>query len=397
MQRNLKRQLHKPEGSRRPYGTFSVYVEGEYITVKQWRQGSVYKARTKVRDGDVEAAALIGRMKLDEKLRRLDEGLSTLAPTMKVTDFVAQWIDTQESMGKRAPATIENLRARNRGHIAKTSLGRMRIGDVTVTDVERWLLEMAGTYSKGTMAKDKACLSMAMKDAKKRGLIAVNPVLEADMPRSKVPDRELEALTTAEFNTLLKAVEGSQLEAAVALGLLAALRPGEALALSWNNINFVSGLIHVRASQRVSKGGTKVSGPTKNQQSNADVPMSAELATILQRTRKRQQETRLRHGIGWSEELKVAGDDVGEPRHNSAVGNALRDASEKAIGRRVSPQELRRTATTRLAALGTSEADVLKFKRSTDVKTLRKSYDKRTGEDMREVAASLGKLQIKNA
>jgi integrase len=394
MQRRINRQLHQPDGKRRPYGTFSVFVEGDYVTVKQWRNGQVYKARSKIRDGNIEAAANTARAKVEEKLKRLEEGLSASKPTISVTDYIDQWITHLDEQGNKAPATIINLRQRNAGHIAKTHLGRMAVGDVTVTHVEKWLQGMVHNYAASTIAKDKACLSQAMRDAKKRGLIAQNPVAESVAPRSRVEGKTLEALTAAEFGAMLRAAQGLGIEAAIALGLLAALRPGEVTALTWADVDFDSGIINVRASMRMAKGGQKISGPTKNQQSNAQVAMAEELAAILQRVRRAQQETRLRHGIGWTEHLHCAGNEIGEPRHNSAVGNQLRELGRQTIGRSVSPQELRRSATTRLLALGHSEADVLKVKRSTDVKTLRKSYDKRGAEDLREITRDLGKLGV---
>ena len=84
----------------------------------------------------------------------------------------------------------------------------------------------------------------ALDDAIKMGLIARN-VCEAVSPPRK-QHKEINPLTAEQSRRLLDAAKGHPQEALFVLALATDMRRGELLGLKWQDINFATGVLHVR-------------------------------------------------------------------------------------------------------------------------------------------------------
>jgi integrase len=224
---------------------------------------------------------------------------------------------------------------------------------------------------------------------------------------SKAAPKEKKGISEEEGNLLLKASGDSQIEAAVHLGLLAVLRPGEALGLQWDDVDQKKMTIHVHASLAFlepQNGGRRRSPDevaeglllkdTKNKESVRVIGVSDELLKVLEQVRLRQKQEAFSQGMGSGQGF-VAGGPTGAPRTVAAYRAELGKLSLKAIGRKIGPQELRSGATTRLLARGVSLEQVAKIKGSSDTRTVSKHYSKMGTDDLRSGFESLAQMFIK--
>src|SRR5262249_23636604 len=114
-------------------------------------------------------------------------------------------------------------------------------------------------------------------------------------PRNRGAERPVKAMRPDQLAALLAELEGTRFYPLALLQASTGLRPGEACALRWSDLD--RGVISVQRSL------TTVSGPTlkapKRQRSVRTVPVPQSVLTELDRWRKTQIEERLAAGPGW--------------------------------------------------------------------------------------------------
>lgn len=101
-------------------------------------------------------------------------------------------------------------------------------------------------YSGSTIAGALGTLGAILSKAKRRGMIPANIVRELTCDeRPKVGGGEKRVLSEAEIAAVLDAATDG-FRPLIALLIFAGLRLGEALALSWEHVDFDNGFLHVR-------------------------------------------------------------------------------------------------------------------------------------------------------
>lgn len=165
-------------------------------------------------------------------------------------------------------------------------LGKRRIDEITVADVDSWLALLSKDGRSGQVRqRARKVLGRAMQQAATWQLVAVNPVRLSATPR--VAHVERGTLSTADARRLLDVVREDRLEALWLLGAMLGLRSGEARALSWADV--AGGAIRVErtlAYVKLADGSHEYQlAETKTARARRTLPLPTLVAEALERRR----------------------------------------------------------------------------------------------------------------
>lgn len=307
---------------------------------KPWNQ--TFKG-TKTEAQQALAAALVA----------LEEGNLADAGSRRLADYLDQWIEV--AAGARRESTVERYKWAI-GKYLKPGLGGKRLDRLTALDIQEFLSDLlAGKYSSeplsaGTVRYAHSVLSAALKQAVRWKLLPHNPCKDVDLPRlDKSADRNwLQEEQAARFLALAQEdLRGLPL----ILGLMTGMRPGEYLALRWEDLNWEAGAVFVQRNlHRPRGGGGWTLTEPKTKKSRRRVPLPRFALDLLRRHRARQAEERLAAGPLYRDNGFIFATTFGEPLH---PGNLTRRQFRPLLAKAGLP------ASTRLYDLRHSAASLL--------------------------------------
>lgn len=182
------------------------------------------------------------RQKMVALLGTLDKGTYQPETKTSVKAWLDEWLETF-CMNKLKPYTLSSYRGIIDNHICK-HLGALPLQSVRGSDIQRMYNKMITDGSAPKTVKNVAAVThKAFSVAVKQGMIPANPCDAAELPAMQ--QHEIKPLSDAEIPLFLQAIQGDSMENAFALCLLAGLREGECLGLSWNHVDFEKGTITV--------------------------------------------------------------------------------------------------------------------------------------------------------
>jgi integrase len=203
--------------------------------------------------------------------------------------FLHEWLAAIQ--GSVSPATYERYEQYIRVHVVP-ALGRVKLGRLTPQHVQAFYADrLAAGLSPTTVNHLHAVLRMAVKQAVRWDLVPRN-VVELVRPPRKA-QTEVVALTVEQARMLLAAAAGHRFEALIVLAVKTGMRQGELLALRWQDVDLVRGVLQVRGSLRRTRQGLVIGTP-KTAASRRKVMLSAGCVEALRRHRVRQDEERRR-------------------------------------------------------------------------------------------------------
>jgi integrase len=304
-------------------------------------------------DGRIRRHSVYGRSqsevraKLDEARRRLDVGEPVKDSTMTLAAWVETWVTTALAATDLKVTTRENYATVARTHLVPAPFGARPLAKLRPTDVESLLVrKRSAGLSASTVRRVhlvlRACLATAVRD----GLIARSPAASVRSPR--VERREAHALEAQQVGALLKAAAGDPLEALWLLLAGTGLRRGEALALSWGDVDLGAGTVRVRATlARTSEGLVRT--PPKTDRSRRTVPLPRQVVEALRAHRAGQLADRLAVGPAWVDSELVFCTAIGTPLDPRNVFRAFTKLTKRAgLAGLATPHTLRHSAATRL-------------------------------------------------
>jgi integrase len=165
----------------------------------------------------------------------------------------------------------------------------------------------------------RALLRIALNRAMRWGLVVRNAAALADSPR--IERFDVRMLAPTEAQQLLAAAEDDRLAALYTVALALGLRQGEALGLSWEDIDFEARRLHVRHGLQRIAGELRIVEP-KTRQSRRTIALPAVVIEALQHHKARQSQERLLAGSRWNETGLVFTSTIGTPID---VGNLRRN------------------------------------------------------------------------
>ena len=259
------------------------------------------------------------------------------------------WLDDIAARRVR-PSTLTTYRGYVRNRVNPT-LGRHRLDRLQPEHLEQLYrqLEEEGLAAASVLQIHRI-LARALKVAMQRGKIVRNVATLVDAP--SVQREEVQPLTLEEARRVLNAAATVRNSARWSVALALGLRQGEALGLTWEDVDLDHGALTIRrALQRQTGRGLVLVAP-KSRAGRRVIPLPQELVQALRTHRTTQMQERLRAGSMWRDGGFVFASPTGtpvDPRNDHATWKRLLVAAE------VKPARLhdaRHTAATLLLTQG---------------------------------------------
>jgi len=266
--------------------------------------------------------------KLKEKLRDLEDGLTTEPHNYTVAEAVNYWL-TYGPNGRSA-ATVNNYRCLAEEHIIP-DLGARKLRELSAEDVDKWLAGKALVLSTRTLRLLHSILNRSVRNAQARDKVKRNVVALCDIPVGR-PGRPSKALTLDQAEAVLNASEGSSIHAYIVLSLLTGARTEELRALTWSHVDLtgdpaadppVPPSIKVWRSVRENRD-------TKTKKSRRTLALPKRCVDALKTHKARQEAARRAAGAKWQEHGLVFTSTVGTELDAHNVRRAFRRVIEKA-------------------------------------------------------------------
>jgi integrase len=217
-----------------------------------------------------------------------------------VSEFLERW-DRDWATANVGGKTIERYRELITLYV-KPHLGAVRVQKlrpVHLNELYAKLLREGGKASRPLSARTVGhvhrLMHRALGHAATWGIAVQNVAAVVNPP--KVAEVELTILSEDQIGSVLRHLEGRTLRPIVSFLLGTGCRRGEVLALRWKDVDLDKGRVRIERSVEQTKKGLRFKSPkTKNSRRNVSIAPS--LLAELRMHRTRQQERRLRFGLG---------------------------------------------------------------------------------------------------
>lgn len=170
---------------------------------------------------------------------------------------------------RRRTNTVDGYESSIRLHVLP------RWADATISgidpdEVQAWVDDMAKTETgPGGAWKAYKCLRQIVRWALAKWRLRLwDPTQHIEKPR--VPAYRPETLTHRRLKRLIRGMVGCEVEATVILSASLGLRPGESYAVKWEQVNWRTGLVPIRATLQTASDGTR-EWPTKTAKGERDL------------------------------------------------------------------------------------------------------------------------------
>lgn len=223
-------------------------------------------------------------------------------------------------------------------------------------------------------------------EAERLDLVSRNVAKAVKMPR--VPVKQVQALDVEQARDLLTVLRRHRLHALFATTLVLGLRRGEALGLSWEDVDQQHNLIRIRQSLQRLDGSLKLV-ETKTKSSTATVAVPPSLMAILNKHRAEQQAHRLALGAAWRGHGLVFTSTTGTPLEPRNVSREWDRVRRQAGLPDLRLHDLRHSCATILVALGIHPRVVMEMLRHSQIGITMNTYSHVAPLLQREAADAL--------
>ncbi|MDA8314935.1 MAG: hypothetical protein M0010_07135 [Actinomycetota bacterium] len=269
---------------RRP-GEGSISYERDrdsWRAMLSWRdaEGRLHRA-TKRAPTRAEAELALARLRLERAQGAQEEDIVFGA-------WLAHWLEAQLPALRISERTKADYKRHAR---ALAPLAAVPLRAHGVRHVEALLADLAAKgYSRTVCRLVRATLSRVLGDAERTDLVTRNVAHAARLPAEATAPRERRTLSHEEAARLEQALSGERDEALWLSMLLLGLRPGEAAAIAWGDVDLEAGVLHVVQARRWTPRGYEV-GATKTRRSARVVRMPPRLAAAFRALERGQRPT----------------------------------------------------------------------------------------------------------
>lgn len=225
-----------------------------------------------VRGTKAEAKKTLTAMQRDRDLGLL------AAPIYKtLNEYLDHWLEAAAKPRLQASTYLEYKAQLER--YVRTPLGALKLSQVTPLAIQGLYGDMlAGGLSARTIRLTHAVLGNAFKQAVKWRMLPLNPADAVDLPKQE--RQEMIALTEEEASRYLAAARENRYHVLLTLLLTSGLRPSEALALRWPDLDLPGMRLVVRRKATKVEGEWEY-GQTKTSKSRRTVDLPAGTVTLL--------------------------------------------------------------------------------------------------------------------
>lgn len=378
------------------------------------RPNGSWEARISLPDGSrksyYEKTKRAANSRMIKALAGQENGIAPIRDErLTVAQYLKEWL-----AGKRPPA-VHAVKPRTYHFYEQMltmyvvpTLGRYRLSKLMPDAVQRCLDDL---LKRGLQARTVrhvySVLHNALHDAERLGIVHRN-VTELMWPPKQTDQEERPVWTKEQVQTFLAAAENDLHYTLFLLAIATGMRPGELLALRWQNIDLEKRTLHVSATLNVpeilkaalgdqpssAEGRDKLIFPSpKTRRSRRQITLSLIAVEALLAHRAKQNEQRLAVGQAWDDLDLVFANQVGHPLH---LGNLERRHFHPLVSMAGLPRirfyDLRHTATSLLIEEGQSATAVSGRLGHTNVSTTLNLYAHMTPGMQQEAADAMDRI-----
>lgn len=214
-------------------------------------------------------------LRVAEKVAAAKRGEDTIGGNMTVNAWYKQWKETYKEPKDMTGKSLGMYDEKYNKYI-KPRIGQMKLKDVKDVHLQKILNEQAG-MSESHVKKVRSVLQQLFKRARQSRLIVYDPAELLELPKYTKGTRR--SLTDEERSILLKLAETHRGGLLILTLLYTGMRPAEAVALSWADVDLEKKEIHVKAAK---ESGThnKIKAP-KTEAGNRVIPIHSKLLPLL--------------------------------------------------------------------------------------------------------------------
>lgn len=277
-----KRELTRKDGTKYTYweGRYSLGLDP--VTRKQIQKSVSGRTQRGV------------AQKIRAAVAAIDAGTYRTPSDLTVGEFLDTWL--AEYLVHLKPLSRQTYAEQVKKHI-KPALGAVKLEKLDPHTIQRSYNGLtASGLSPKTVKNVHGILHSAMQQALLNGLITVNPTNACKLPRVTKPD--IRPLEPDEIKALLREAQLDDYCNIFTAALFTGMRQGELLGLSWDCINFETGIITVRQQLQCKNGEYFLETP-KNGKSRTILPAPV-VMEALRKEQEKQQAARAFAGACWS-------------------------------------------------------------------------------------------------
>jgi integrase len=247
-------------------------------------------------------------------------------------------------------------------------IGAVPLRDLTAHDVRAALVKLGETRSTRTLQIIRYCLERAIRHAEINGHVVRNVAALVKTPQGRAKGNPSSALVPEQAASLLRAAQGTRIEAYLIVSLMTGIRTEEARALRWDHVDLDEGIVNVWRSVRAH-------GDTKTSKSRRTLQLPQAAVQALRAHRQRQAEERLKAGEAWQDHGLVFASRVGTPLDRFNTRREFHKVTEAAgLGKGWSPRELRHTFVSMLSAHGVALEEIARIAGHSSTRTTETVY-----------------------
>ncbi len=274
------------------------------------------------------------------QLRSVDEMVENGDPSITLGEYLDNWIET--SRISLRPKTVSNYEMLVQRHI-KPLIGSLRLVDLNLARIERFYADLlAMGNGPRTVRHIHSALHCALERAVRYDLITRNPAHGARLPKYSPP--EMQVLDESQANHFLMTARGSPFLALYHLAIITGMRLGELYGLTWNDLHWHTGELHVRRQAvDVSGGGWEFAEP-KTRFGTRIIKLGQGTLEVLQAHKERQEQQKALMGSRWKDNNLIFPSSVGTPLNKSNMRKDFNRILEEAGLPHIRFHDLRHTA-----------------------------------------------------
>jgi len=257
-------------------GRGHTYKNGNSYRTVIKHQGMVITASAK----SIQESRKKARTKFEDHLKHLKVPKLN-GENILLGNFLFEWLEN-EHIHNIAQSTYRRYHSLARCHI-QPLIGKYPLTELNPNLISGLLNSMRNQgQSTRSMQQTRALLSIVLEQAESLELIASNPVKKVKNPQLK--SRSISPLSLEEVRRLLGTYRGTSMGARLHVALVCGLRQGEALGLTWDDVDLLDGSINVRRQAQRINGETRLV-ELKTERSERMVALASETVAALAKQR----------------------------------------------------------------------------------------------------------------
>lgn len=303
---------------------------------------------------EAELAAAAEKLRLEER-GFAENGNETIA------QYMEKWLEIFKRPAVKLNTYLVQERTVRRNILPRW--GSYRLKDISRTEYQQWINELREKYSEGTVRRIHSIFSNAINDAVHEfGILRENPIQKVKIPKDESEDAgKIKFFTVDELNRFLAACvpakhakyqHSRHYRALFTLLARTGLRIGEALALTWDDIDLNKGTLSVNKTLIYPLNTDPRVTTPKTKSSIRVIKLDPETIRVLKEYRINQKETILRYGFRRSELNLVFHGPDGRWLRTNVVRDYMKEVCKRVGLPPLSPHALRHSHAVHLLEAG---------------------------------------------